>query len=554
MITGASNIRYLMVIIGLFITVHVQAQYPPSHDPSQIIRDGSKYYIFSTGDGIWTMSSSSPDFTTWQAEPAPFANGWPSWINNYVSGFQGFFWAPDCIYMNGRYYLYYSASTGQRPCAIGVASTASLNNPNWVDHGMVVYSNNSTPYGSIDPDVFFDQQGRLWLAWGSHLMGIVLTELNPSTGKPYNANNYYNLADSPAHDLEAASIIYRNGYYYLFFNRNTCCAGTSSTYTIYMGRSTSVTGPYLDKNGNNCLSSGGSVFLSSSGRFIGPGHFGYSENRLTYHFYDGQDNGAPKVRVSTLGWDNGWPYAGSTPPSGPVVSGGTYRITPRHSGKAIDVVNCGNTDGTNVNQWSWLNNNCQKWVFTEVGGSYRVSPVSATNMALDVENCNSANLTNVRLWSWLNNNCQKWELLDRGSGYYSMRSVATGKCLDVNGISTADGANVIQYDCISGNYNQQFRFESTSASLLAKQGAVEAEIKLNEVYPNPVDDYLNIKLSDRIDGVTSFEIIDSSGKVWLKDSFKGQQYQIQTDRLPSGIYILNYENVAGSYTQKISKP
>ena len=164
---------------------------------------------------------------------------------------------------------------GQRPCAIGVASTPSLNNPDWTDHGMVAYSDNNTPYGSIDPDVFFDQDGRLWMVWGSHLMGIVLTELNPSTGKPYNLNNYHHLAN---YDCEGASIIYHNGYYYLFFNRYDCCQGVNSNYTIFVGRSPGVTGPYLDKNGNNCANNGGSVFLSSEGRYIGPGHFGYGMN------------------------------------------------------------------------------------------------------------------------------------------------------------------------------------------------------------------------------------------------------------------------------------
>ena len=41
--------------------------------------------------------------------------------------------------------------------------------------------------------------------------------------------------------------------------------------------------------------------------------------------------------------------------------GGQYRLTPRHSGKAIDVSNCSTANGVKVQQWTWLNNNCQKF-------------------------------------------------------------------------------------------------------------------------------------------------------------------------------------------------
>ena len=75
-----------------------------------------------------------------------------------------------------------------------------------------------------------------------------------------------------------------------------------------------MTGPYLDKNGVSVLTGGsgaGSVFLPNrDGRYIGPGHVGYGEGRLTYHFYDGNDNGAPKLRVTTMSFSNGWPVAG----------------------------------------------------------------------------------------------------------------------------------------------------------------------------------------------------------------------------------------------------
>ncbi len=42
-------------------------------------------------------------------------------------------------------------------------------------------------------------------------------------------------------------------------------------------------------------------------------------------------------------------------------SGGSVRFVARHSGKVMDVAGCGLANGTNIAQWSWLNNNCQRF-------------------------------------------------------------------------------------------------------------------------------------------------------------------------------------------------
>ena len=45
-----------------------------------------------------------------------------------------------------------------------------------------------------------------------------------------------------------------------------------STYEIHMGRSNSVTGPYLDKDGLDMRNGAGSLLLKKEGRFIGKLH------------------------------------------------------------------------------------------------------------------------------------------------------------------------------------------------------------------------------------------------------------------------------------------
>lgn len=150
------------------------------HDPSTVIKRNGVYHVWGTGNQIYHLTST--DLIKWTPAPSVFASGtWPTWINSYVSGFGGTFWAPECVYMGGKYYMYYSVSMGARPCAIGVAISTDLNT--WTDQGVVVYSDNNTVYGSIDPAVFVDVSGKYWMTFGSHLTGIWIAQINPSTGK-----------------------------------------------------------------------------------------------------------------------------------------------------------------------------------------------------------------------------------------------------------------------------------------------------------------------------------------------------------------------------------
>lgn len=81
------------------------------------------------------------------------------------------------------------------------------------------------------------------------------------------------------------------------------------------------------------------------------------------------------------------------------------------TGKVADVAECASADGADIRQWSWLNNNCQKFRMVYLGGDYVRIVNASTGKVMDVADCGSANGTDVRQWSWLNNNCQQWRLV-----------------------------------------------------------------------------------------------------------------------------------------------
>lgn len=140
------------------------------------------------------------------------------------------------------------------------------------------------------------------------------------------------------------------------------------------------------------------------------------------------------------------------------IANGTYRITPSHSNKALDAANCNSANGTSVQQWSWLNNDCQKWRVTHLGdGYYQIAPAFAQSKALDVANNITADGTNVQLWDYWGSQGQQFRFQSSGSGRWRIIARHSGKCLDINGASTANGSKLIQWTCLTNSLNQQFQ-------------------------------------------------------------------------------------------------
>jgi len=295
------------------------------HDPGTVIKDGGFYFDFGDGQGIGVIYST--DLRNWNYTHPVFPGNPPPWTTNAVPGFTGYFWAPDEAYFNGRYNLYYACSDwGTINSAIGLITSPSLIAPTWTDQGKIIQSNpdfatnattDLTAYNCIDPSIMVDTNGTVWMSFGSYSDGILIMQLDPSTGKRISAGSpIYRVSNNGPtffSNTEEGSCLYQHGgYYYLFVNFGGCCAGINSTYNIRVGRSANVTGPYYDKAGVNMTNGGGTMFLESSGRFIGPGHAAIlndnGTNWFTYHYYDGNNGGTATLGIGALNWSaDGWP-------------------------------------------------------------------------------------------------------------------------------------------------------------------------------------------------------------------------------------------------------
>ncbi|MEH0544124.1 arabinan endo-1,5-alpha-L-arabinosidase [Streptomyces sp. NPDC054884] len=281
------------------------------HDPTMIRTSGGRYLLYATGGGISYRTST--DRRTYSAGGDAFS-GRPGWWSSYGTTEA---WAPDISYQGGQYLMYYAVSIFRtNRSAIGLAVSSTGLPGSWSDRGIVYTSTASSDYNAIDPNLFVDDDGKWWLSFGSFWTGIKMIRIDPSTGKQLSSDtarrSLASRRTSP-NAVEAPFVVKRNGFYYLFASYDTCCAGVNSTYKVKVGRATSVTGPYRDRNGVAMTDDGGTPVLESHGRYIGPGGQSILHDTdgdlIVYHYYDGNNNGTPRLGVNLLNWSSGWPVA-----------------------------------------------------------------------------------------------------------------------------------------------------------------------------------------------------------------------------------------------------
>ncbi|HEY0001013.1 MAG TPA: arabinan endo-1,5-alpha-L-arabinosidase [Actinoplanes sp.] len=278
------------------------------HDPTVVKAPDGTYLVAYTGNNIGLKTSRDlVDFA--EAGPA-FPDGAP-WTTKYTDG-SAALWAPDLSFHNGKYFMYYSASTfGSNHSAIFLATSTTGKQGSWQNQGLVLESAKSDNFNAIDPNLYVDSSGRWWLTFGSFWSGIQQVELKPGTGKPLSTTVRL-VAGRGGGAIEAPILAQHGSYYYLWVSFDRCCQGAASTYRIMVGRSTSPEGPFVDRAGTPMATGGGTEVLAGHGSIHGPGHQAIltdgGSDLLVYHYY--ADNGNSLLGINKLEYDAaGWPTA-----------------------------------------------------------------------------------------------------------------------------------------------------------------------------------------------------------------------------------------------------
>lgn len=194
--------------------------------------DGRMYIYGSydiSGDTFYCSNEyrvfSSDNLIDWQDHGVSFTTAEVPWLTWDAPLF-----APDCVYKDGKYYLYFCLADNSE----GVATSESPAGP----------FRNAVPVegphlDAIDPAVFIDDDGQAYIYWGQYRARGA--RLNPDMRSIDASTLNTSLINEEEHGFhEGASMRKRNGIYYLVYTDTSRGKATSLAYAT----STSPLGPF----------------------------------------------------------------------------------------------------------------------------------------------------------------------------------------------------------------------------------------------------------------------------------------------------------------------
>jgi beta-xylosidase len=130
-----------------------------------LLAANGRYYLYTSQTNFWTPNVSvrvSRDLRRWEGAPVdamPVTLPWAA---------VGFTWAPDVREIGGRYVMYVTSALKDRTPLTQCIGTAIASRPEGpfvpLPQPLVCQLDRN---GSIDPRVFVDRDGRLWMHWKS---------------------------------------------------------------------------------------------------------------------------------------------------------------------------------------------------------------------------------------------------------------------------------------------------------------------------------------------------------------------------------------------------
>jgi beta-glucanase (GH16 family) len=202
-------------------------------------------------------------------------------------------------------------------------------------------------------------------------------------------------------------------------------------------------------------------------------------------------------------------------------------------------------DGT-VSRWASSFANATEWIYVDLGSNYNINRVvlkweaafaTQYKIQLSADNTFTENETiNTQTASDGGTD----DLAVSGSGRY-LRILCTAKALAPYGYSL--------YEIEA--YGSAFSAKTAAA---AKEITEEEELTDVTIYPNPATDYIQLSVSDKLTN-KEVTIYDLAGNLVLKNKINTSANEsiLDINRLPKGIYILNFKSDQKNVTKKLIK-
>lgn len=484
---------------------------------------------------------------------------------------QGPYWAPKLFKLDGKWYIYYSASQQgtdelqMRTYVLENPSNDPMNPSNWIFKGKI-YSPGAD-YWAIDGTVLelYEKRYFIWsgvstethFSGGSKPQSIFISSMsNPLAleGSRELLVNPGELSGSNIGDVaEGPSTFIKGDKVFMTYSANGCW---TSEYKLGLLSLETTQNPL---NINSWTKYHDPVFVSNpENSSYAPGHNSFfyspddSEYWIAYHATpnsSGDCGNTRTSRVQKFGFDvDGIPQFGEVTQVGaplvaplgePNLSTGTienglYKISQKNTSKLIEISGAIYTNPANAVQWEDSDSLHQQWWVQSVGDGFYTIISALSGLALEVGGCEFGEFANINIWSPNGANCQLWEIEALGSGEYRFLNENSGKAMEVNASGIDNNGANIQQSTWSNSNNQIFNLELIRETLKLESLKFNPNIV---VYPNPAKEHLTIS-GLHLGETKKVRIHDVYGKIIDEYETHKDSLNITTSHLQSGLYFI----------------
>jgi GH43 family beta-xylosidase len=271
-------------------------------DPAPMVHNDT-CYLYTTHDedvtvnDFYTMNDwrcfSSTDMVNWTHHGSPLSYKTFSWS-------KGDAWAAQCIFRNGKFYMYVPVTQKSGGAAIGVAVATSPTGPFTDPLGkkLVAYGNGY----DIDPTVFIDDNGQAYLYWGNGTLWYVKLQEDMVSY----SGNIVTISPKPSNFTEGPWYYKRDSMYYMVYSTTP-----SPNEAIAYSTSSNPTGPWTSKG---TIMSAGNCYTNHAGvvDYKGNSYIFYHNNTLSksgsftrsvcLEQFEYTENGTiPTIKMTTAG-------------------------------------------------------------------------------------------------------------------------------------------------------------------------------------------------------------------------------------------------------------
>ncbi|MDP4276103.1 MAG: family 43 glycosylhydrolase [Bacteroidota bacterium] len=487
-------------------------------------------------------------------------------------------WAPYLQYIQGSWYIYYTATWNevlQYHRMFVIKSDSQDPQSHYSDCGSVYASN--TDFYAIDGKVIIKPtDGSMYFVWSgaSRLpyQSIYIAPMDSPihiSGKAVLISGSMASWENEVH--EAPAYLYRNGKSIIVYSTGQLLNAGAAGYK--MGMLTNIDGNYL--NATSWKKSDTAVFQcwnGTGGRVYAPGACCFikspdgTEDWMIYHakhFADDQYN--REIRAQKFTWDSAdhplfdHPVpagivlavpSGQEPNPSEISSGSIYKITAKHSLKALSVTGSSLKAGASMEQRFYDGSSGQKWVIKDLNNGYYNIESFDSGMALAVQNGSVDSGAGIIQQNYSGLDDEQWKLCNLGDGNYVITSKKSQKCLEVKEASVSEGARLDQ-SLFLGNECQEWQLEqsgmSTISQVTAKNNNFGYEIAVS---PSSERNCIDIQATNDKQ-IQSVVLVDLSGKQ-IQSVVAGCENPIRLDisGISRGCYFLK---ILANYRMSVRK-